>query len=133
MRTIFFLLILLWITMPVSSQQPSQKEIEAQKTQALNEARQQVAELKKEIVEAKAKNEDPESIREMEKQLATSQQMVAMLEKAFSPGKQISKKLEPAKTTEPKYISPFVPIVLGQAVTRPTKRQCERSITLVYR
>ncbi|HJS56415.1 MAG TPA: hypothetical protein VJ765_17805, partial [Chitinophagaceae bacterium] len=121
MRIIFFIFITFWFTAPVLSQKPSQKEIEAQKQEALNDARQQVAELKKEIADAKSKNEDPEYIKEMEKQLATLVQMVTMLEGTNISANTRPQTLTPSKTTEPKYISPFVPIVLNQTVTAPTK------------
>jgi hypothetical protein len=121
MRTILLFLFSLCITAPVISQRPSQKEIAAQKQEALNDARQQITEMKKEIADAKAKNEDPESIKEMEKQLATLQQMVTMLEGTSISGNTRSQTLPPSKTAEPKYISPFVPIILNQTVSAPTR------------
>ena len=123
MRTILFLLLALCIAAPGISQRPSQKEIEAQKQEALNEARQQVAGLKKEIADSKAKNEDPESIKELEKQLATIEQMVTMLAGTHLSGNKRPPTLSPSKTTEPKYISPFTPITLSQTVKPPLKEQ----------
>ena len=56
MRILFFFLFILCGTIPLLSQQPTAKEIEAQKQEALKEAKQQVAEFKKDIADAKAKN-----------------------------------------------------------------------------
>lgn len=125
MRNIPFLLFILFISASALSQRPSQKEITAQKQEAIIDAKQQVAEMKKEIAEAKAKNEDPESIKEMEKQLAILQQMVTMLEGVSISDNTRSQTLPLSKTAEPKYISPFVPIVLNQTVTAPTKENAK--------
>jgi len=122
---IFFLILFLTFSVAGFSQddkQPTQKEIEAQKQEAIKEAKQQVADLKEEIAEAKAKGEDPESIKEMEKQLATLQNMVAMLEKTNLSAKPKSA-TQPVKTVEPKYVSPFTPILLKQPVSIPTETE----------
>ena len=125
---IIFLILFFWLPVLCISQDdkpPTQKEIEAQKQEALNEAKQQLADLKKDIAEAKVKKEDPESIREMEKQLALLEQMVTMLAGTNLSGNKRPPTLSPSKTVEPKYISPFVPIVLNQTVTAPTKENAK--------
>ena len=125
MRLLFFLFFGLCFAAPVMSQRPSAKEIEAQKQEALNDARQQLSELKKQIADAKANKEDPENIRELEKQLSTMEQMVTMLEKTFSPTGQRPQTLAPTKVLEPEYVSPFIPIVLKQPVSVPTRDQAK--------
>jgi hypothetical protein len=123
MRTILFLLLALCIAAPGISQRPSQKEIEAQKQVAIREAKQQVVDLKKDIAKAKVAGEDPESIKEMEKQLATLENMVAMLGNTNFSAKPRVETFQPTKTAEPKYVSPFTPIVLKQPVSIPTEKQ----------
>src|SRR5688572_16901423 len=125
MRILIFLLLISFMGVPVFSQKPSAKQIEAQKLEALNDARQQVADLKKQIAEAKANNDDPENIQEMKKQLATMEQMAAMMEKTFSSKEPIPKTLEPPKAKELKYVSPFEPVVLKQPAAAPSKDQAK--------
>jgi hypothetical protein len=57
----------------------------------------------------------------LEKQLVILEQMVTMLAGTDLSGNKRPQTLSPSKTAEPKYVSPFVPIVLKQPVTRPTK------------
>lgn len=102
---------------------PTQNEIEAQKQEAIREAKQQVADLKKDIAEAKAGGEDPESIKEMEKQLVTLEKMVTMLAGTNLSGNTRPQTLSPSKIPEPKYASPFIPIVLKQPISIPTEKQ----------
>ena len=123
MRLIILLLFTFLFSGIAISQKPTRQQIEAQKKEALDDAKQQVADLKKQIAEAKANNEDPESIKDMEKQLATMEQMITMLTKSFSPTKPNPETFEPPKTVEPKYVSPFEPIVLKQTVAPPNKDQ----------
>jgi hypothetical protein len=104
-----------------SPQAPSKAQIDAQKSEALKDAKSQAAELKKEIAEAKAKNEDPENIKQLEQQLGVVEKMVTVLETTNFSGNTIPKSLPPAKTIEPAYVSPFTPIILKQAVTLPSK------------
>jgi hypothetical protein len=59
----------------------------------------------------------------MEKQLSTVNQMISMMEKANPFGKQVTKTAPPPKNTEPAYVSPFTPINLKQAVSKPTWAQ----------
>jgi len=104
-----------------SPQAPSKAQIEAQKSEALKDAKSQAAELKKEIAEAKAKNEDPENIKQLEEQLSVVEKMVTVLGTTNFSGNTVPKSLPHAKNTEPAYVSPFTPIVLKQRVTAPTK------------
>jgi len=103
---------------------PSQKEMQAQLKQAKAEAQEQITSMEKDIAAAKANNEDPESIKQMETQLATLKQIVGGVDKMSTIKKQ-PETLAPPKTSEPKYISPFEPIVLKQPVTAPTKEQAK--------
>jgi hypothetical protein len=125
MRTIFFFLFIACVTTSLFSQKPTAKEIETQKQEALKDAKQQVADLKKDIALSKTANEDPEAIKEMEKQLKILEQMVTMLAGTNLSGNRIPQTLSPSKTAEPKYISPFVPITLTQTVAAPTKENAK--------
>ena len=104
---------------------PSQKEMNAQLNQAKREAQEQIAALEKDIAEAKANKEDPESIKQMETQLATLQQIVRGVDNMASQKNKRPETLAPLKTKEPKYVSPFEPIVLKQPVAAPTKDQAK--------
>jgi hypothetical protein len=121
MRLILFLLCIAFFLGSASAQPPTKQQIQAQKTEALKEARSTADDLRKQIAGAKAANEDPSSIKELEKQLATVDQMVTVLEKTDFSGNRIPKSLPAPKNTEPTYISPFTPINLKQAVTAPSK------------
>ena len=104
---------------------PSQKEMQAQLNQVKREAQERMIALEKDIAEAKANNEDPESIKQMEAQLATLQQIVGGVDNMASQKNKRPETLAPPKTKEPKYVSPFEPIVLKQPVTAPTKDQAK--------
>jgi len=120
---LFFSLFFSIVCFSQDDKPPTQKEIEAQKQEAIKEAKQQLTDLKKDIAQAKADKSDPESIQEMEKQLAMLEKMVAMLEKANLSGKPKSNIESPVKTVEPKYVSPFTPIGLKQTVSIPTEKE----------
>lgn len=104
---------------------PSQNEMQAQLTQMKREAQERITALEKEIAEAKANNENPESIKQMENQLLTLRQIVGGVDNMASQKNKRPETLAPAATKEPKYVSPFVPIVLKQPVTAPTKDQAK--------
>ena len=104
---------------------PSQKEIQAQLKQVKNEAQEQITSLERDIAAAKANNEDPESIKQMESQLATLRQVLGGVDNVNISNRNHETTLAPPKTTEPKYVSPFEPIVLKQPVTAPTKDQAK--------
>jgi hypothetical protein len=125
MRTIFLLFSFLIsiICLSQDGKPPTQKEIEAQKQGAIKEAKQQIVDLKKDIAEAKVAGEDLESIKEMEKQLATLENMMAMLEKTNLSGKPRVETLPPPRIVEPKYVSPFTPMVLKQPLSIPTQKE----------
>ncbi len=125
---IIFLLLCFWMPIIGISQDdkpPTQKEIAAQKQEAIKDIKQQIADLKKEIAEAKENKENPESIEEMEKQLATLEQMLGILGKNFYSGKPDISNPDLPKKIEPKYISPIVPIVLKQQVLPPSEDQAK--------
>src|SRR4030095_13660116 len=91
---------------------PSQKEMNAQLNQAKREAQEQMLALEKDIAEAKAKNEDAEAIKQMESQLVTLRQIVGGVDNIASQKNKRPETLAPVTTKEPKYVSPFEPIVL---------------------
>ena len=100
---------------------PSQKEMQAQLRQVKTEAQAQISSLEKDIAAAKANNEDPESIKQMESQLATLRQVLGGVDKVNTSNRKLQTTLPPPTTTEPKYVSPFEPIVLKQPITPPAK------------
>jgi len=102
---------------------PSQREMQAQLKQVKAEAQEQITSLEKDIAAAKANNEDPESIKQLENQLATLRQVLGGVDNVNISNRNHETTLPPPKTTEPKYVSPFEPIVLKQPVTAPTKDQ----------
>lgn len=110
----------------LSQERPSQKQMEAQMRQAKKDAQEQISSLEKEIAVAKANNEDPEAIKEMETRLATLKQIVGGVDKI---GDRLNQKqpddLPPSKIVEPKYVSPFVPILIKQPVVAPSEGQAK--------
>jgi hypothetical protein len=121
MRVFTFLLISLLFSIVAFAQTPTQEETEAQKNEALKDARQQVVDFKKQIAEAKANHEDPDGIKEMEKQLSTLEKMVTVLEGTHLSGNRIPTSLPSSGNSGPAYISPFTPIRVKQPVTTPAK------------
>jgi hypothetical protein len=119
----FFILLLsaLAVFNIASPQAPSKKQIDAQKSEVLKDAKSQAAQLKKEIAQAKANNEDPENIKDLEEQLGVMEKMVTVLEGTDLSANKVPKSLPPPKKTEPAYVSPFTAIVLKQSVTAPSK------------
>jgi hypothetical protein len=99
--------------------------MQAQLNHMKREAQERISALEKDIAEAKANNEDPESIKQMETQLATLRQIVGGVDNMASQKNKRPESLAPATTREPKYVSPFEPIVLNQPVTAPTKDQAK--------
>jgi hypothetical protein len=104
---------------------PSQKEMQAELKQVKAEAQEQITSLEKDIAAAKANNEDPESIKQMETQLATLRQIVGGVDNIATQKNKRLETLPPPTTKEPKYVSPFEPIVLKQPVTAPAKDQAK--------
>jgi hypothetical protein len=111
------------VTQDNNEKPPTKEEMKAEFEQSIRDAKQQRDELLAQIAEAKKNKEDAESISEMEKQLSTVNQMISMMEKANPFGKQVTKTAPPPKNTEPAYVSPFTPINLKQAVSKPTWAQ----------
>lgn len=125
MRIIFFLLFIAGcsvISLSQDNNRPTQKQIEVQKQQAIADAKKELIETKRQLAQAKANN-DPEAIRQFESQLASLEQMIAMLEKTNLTGNNIPKTLPPSDKKEPAYVSPFSPIKLNQPVKTPTWEQ----------
>lgn len=104
---------------------PSKSEMQSQLNQAKREAQEQITTLEKDIAEARANNEDPETIKSMEAQLTTLKQIAGGVDKMGNLTNTKPRTLPPPKNTEPKYVSPFEPIVLKQPVTAPTKDQAK--------
>jgi hypothetical protein len=134
MRILIYFLAIFLTTTPALAQspsaadktvKPSQKEMQAQLTQMKREAQERIIALEKDIAEAKANNEDPESIKQLETQLATLRQIVGGVDNMASQKNKRPETLAPATIKEPKYVSPFEPIVLKQPVTAPTKDQAK--------
>jgi hypothetical protein len=124
-RIILFFLLACLLSQAAFSQKPSPKEIEAQKAEAARDARKQMEEMEKQIAEAKARNEDPATIKELEEQLALVKKMLGVIEKAGTSASNRPQKLPPPTEVEPKYVSPFVPIVLKQPVVAPKEAQAK--------
>lgn len=80
-RSIVFLFIACFLTGPVISQQPSQKEIQAQMQQMVKELKDQIAELEKQISDAKKNEEEKSTIKDMEEQLSMLKQQLGMIQK----------------------------------------------------
>src|SRR4030095_3607383 len=66
-----------------------------------------------------------ESIKQMENQLATLRQIVGGVDNMANQKNKRPETFPPPTTKEPKYVSPFEPIVLKQPVTAPTKDQAK--------
>jgi len=112
--------------------QPSQKEIQAQLSEARQEALKHINDLKKDIATAKAKGESLETIKDMEYQLVTMEKMYGVIEQVGKAGDERPKTLPPSKTTEPRYVSPFEPIRLTRKVDAPVKGQARDSLLWYY-
>src|SRR6266496_3564899 len=132
MRVIFFIIIacifkpatVVAQTVPPSEKtvRPSQKQMREQVQEAKSDAEKQIAELEKQIADAKEKGDDAQSIKEMAGQLAMMKKVLGVIGKA---GSQISQPKIPTetKTIIPKFVSPFVPIILARPLKAPTKEQ----------
>jgi hypothetical protein len=128
MRLIFILLFIFGVSVASISQddgRPSAKQIEVQKQQAIADAKKERDEIKKQLTQAKVNNDDPETVKRMEDNLASLDQMIAVLERANPSGNKIPKSLPPSRNTEPAYVSPFTPIKLNQPVKTPTPDQAK--------
>lgn len=104
---------------------PSRSEMQSQLNQAKREAQEQIAVLEKDIAQARANNEDAETIKSMEAQLTTLKQIAGGVDQIGNLNNTKPRTLPPPKNTEPKYVSPFEPIVLKQPVTAPSKDQAK--------
>jgi len=108
MRSIFFFLIALLLIQPVFSQQPTQKEIQAQMQQAKLRMEQRITDLENKIAEAKKNNESPETIKKLEDQLAMIKKMTGVVDKASSLSGKRPTVLEGTSVTVTPYQSPFI-------------------------
>ncbi len=125
MRVIIYFLSICLFQQTVLSQQPTQKELQAQIQQAKKESMQMIAEMEKEIADAKKRGDDPESINELEKQLVTMKKMLGVVDKAVAGSNQKRPETITTSSPIPPYKSPFVRIALKQPVVVPTEKEAK--------
>ena len=78
MRILFFLLLTFFLAQPSFSQQTTKKEMQAQMLEVVNDLKDQIADLEKQILTAKL--EDPESVKDLEEQLVQLKKQLTLIE-----------------------------------------------------
>jgi hypothetical protein len=124
MRFISFILFINLFLQSAFSQNPSQKQMQAQMKQAKTEAQQQISDMENEIAEAKKRGDDPESIQQMEKNLATLKKMLGVLDNAASVNRNKRPVITETSNTVAPYKSPYIKF-FTQPVVTPTEAQAK--------